>query len=431
MVSGMRAAMQASIEKKQADEASARAVEREAAALERMKQRYGDLASSVERSRRSAEAMGKSLRDGSLVRATRDMERFRREEARYRREAEMRSRYGDRVGGFFAKNEKPLHMLESAARTLMAKTDSLYNRGMQGTVEQGRREMELNLLGREVASIFKPLSDATTDATRGLRKWMQGLSKSEQNLLMGAGVGVAGILGAVAMRRGGGLGALALGSGAGLAGGMGLGEAASLGLTAKALYDMKKPTGMPPLAETPKPTPPTKTPGGRISGFLGSVAPFTGSMALPIVNAVSLYKGATGGYYDELRARGNNRLTSILGAGGGGLMDTISEPLKMFGLINKTYGEAFREKFPVAKRAHEEDEEAKRRVMMQGGGFQESGAGYEQLAVEFGKVAMPEEKKAGEGEMAKTLTEIAKMLATVVKKAEESAPPELRRPEGH
>jgi hypothetical protein len=75
-----------------------------------------------------------------------------------------------------------------------------------------------------------------------------------------------------------------------------------------------------------------------------------------------------------------------------------------------------------ADASREKDEEMKRRVLMQGGGFQESGSGYEQLATAFGKVAEPEETKKGEGEMAKTLTEIAKMLATVVKKAEESAP---------
>jgi hypothetical protein len=76
------------------------------------------------------------------------------------------------------------------------------------------------------------------------------------------------------------------------------------------------------------------------------------------------------------------------------------------------------------------EEESRRRVAMQGGGFQESGAGYEQIAEAFGKVAATDEGKKGEGEVVKAITEIGKMLAPIIEKAKESAP-ELRRPEGH
>jgi hypothetical protein len=442
MVSGMRAAMQASVEKKQADEASTRAAEREAAALERMKQRYGDLAGSVEKSRRSAEAMGKALRDGSLVRATRDMERFRREEARYRREAELRGRYGDRVGGVLSR----LAPAEQAGHWARNKVEGLWSRGLHGTVEQGRREMELNLLGREVASVFKPLTDATTSATRGLRRWMEGLNKSEQNLLMGAGLLGAGALGLLAL-RGGRLGALGIGGGAaaaGVAGGMGLGDAASMALTAKTLYDMKKssaPATTPPGGLPPPGSPPPSAPGGASLFSMAGIASLASQAwggvkwaapKVPIVAAVAAAAEEASdseGYYEARKRRaaaGQGGKSTILGserlANVGHFANSMGD--RVIGWFDSDHEKNMR----ASGFSKKNEEETRRRVAMQGGGFQESGAGYEQIAEAFGKVAATDEGKKGEGEVVKAITEIGKMLAPIIEKAKESAP-ELRRPE--
>jgi hypothetical protein len=398
--------------------------------------------------------MGKSLRDGSLVRATRDMERFRREEARYRREAELRGRYGDRLGGAIARNEKPLHMLESAARTLMAKTDSLYNRGMQGTVEQGRREMELNLLGREVASIFKPVSDVTTEVVRGMRKFLGGLNRSEQNLLLGAGVAVSGALSAVAMGRGGGLARIALAGTAGaggLASGMGIGDVAMAGMGAKALWGLRG--GATAAAEggemaaslragwatMPEVVAATKVAPEAAPSLFSRAATRLGGLAASkgfgmggelFGNAMNIYEG-----YGRRREEGGSMRGSLFRSTLSNAVDKAGENYVGYGtwksmtdIFSTVTGSG---KKSGADASREKDEEMKRRVLMQGGGFQESGSGYEQLATAFGKVAEPEEKTKGEGEVVKAITEIGKMLAPVIEKAKESAPPELRRPEGH
>ncbi|VTT99004.1 unnamed protein product [Gemmataceae bacterium] len=413
----MNSAFAAAVTQREAE--AKQAAGQQAEALAKLTRRYGEQATAIERVRAATTHLGRSLRDGTAVRAARDMAQLTREAQRYRREIELTARYG-RVGGLIARHEQKLGLTESAARYASSGVRSLYNRGMSNTVEQGRRELETNLLGREVAAIFKPVSDVTTDLTKRLRKFMEGLGEGGQSALMLGGLGVAGVLGGASLMRGGMLGRVALGGGAvaaGSAAGLGVGEMASGALAAKYLWDSRKAAPPPlPASATPPGVKPTSPRGG---GFLASLAggPLIAALATA---AMSVPETLDGGYYEELRKRGNNPVTSMLGAFGGGVMDTISHGTKALGITDKTYGEAFREKYPAAKEAHDAAMKKRTRVTPQGGGFQELGSGYDQIAEAFGKVysaedaANKDETAKKTAEMAARLESIEKMVATVL-----------------
>lgn len=264
-----------------ANEKAAQAAEKEAQAMERLRRSFGDLAGEVDKAQKSTEAMRRSLADGSYAKANRELSRLRQDEARYRREAALRGQYGDRVGGAMAKYEKPLAMLEATARKSMEMTKNLWSRGMQGTVEQGQRDMELNLLGREIASIFKPVSDVTTDLIRGFRKFLGGLNERGQNALMIGGLGAAGLM----AMRGSGLARLALGglAGGGAMGGIGVGG----GAVAGGLLS-------------------------RVGGGVMSVARKTPIAAMALGAGHEML--SSDGFYERRRARGESKALSAAGA---------------------------------------------------------------------------------------------------------------------
>lgn len=424
----MNTAFQAAVNQKAANEANTAAFQaaveakkaavEQAEALERLKQKYGEQATAIEKARAATANLGRSLRDGSAVRAARDMAQLTRQAERYRREVELTARYG-RVGGLIARHEQKLGLAESAGRYASGGVRSLYNRGMSGTVEQGRRELETNLLGREVASIFKPVSDVTTDLTKRLRKFFEGLGEGGQTALMVGGLGAAGVLGAAGLARGGSLGKVALGGAAvagGSAAGMGVGEMASTAMMAKYVWDSRK-AAPPPLA-APTAPPGAKPASPRGPGFLASMAG-GGLVASIATAAMSIPETLDGGYYEELRKRGHNPVTSWVGAFGGGVMDTISQGTKALGITDKTYGEAFREKYSTANDAHNEAMKKKNRVTPQGGGFQELGRGYDEIAEAYGRVYGGDDAKKEEGtkelgKIAGLLGETNKMIAAVL-----------------
>lgn len=84
--------------------------------------------------------------------------------------------------------------------------------------------------------------------------------------------------------------------------------------------------------------------GGGLGGIGSALKGGAARFGLPFAIGASVFEGGTGDYYAGLRGRGENKLTSGIGALGGGLMDVISQPLKMLGITDKTYGEAFSER---------------------------------------------------------------------------------------
>jgi F0F1-type ATP synthase membrane subunit c/vacuolar-type H+-ATPase subunit K len=73
---------------------------------------------------------------------------------------------------------------------------ALATRGFQGTTEAARLDREYELLGREVAGVFKPLVDGMANLFRDMRLWMRSLNEGEQNqLLQGSGTAIGAYLG--------------------------------------------------------------------------------------------------------------------------------------------------------------------------------------------------------------------------------------------
>lgn len=68
-------------------------------------------------------------------------------------------------------------------------------KGFQGTVEANKMDREIELLGREVAGAFKPVTDELTAAIRSLRQWMEQFTPRDQDKLMAGGLAVAGTAG--------------------------------------------------------------------------------------------------------------------------------------------------------------------------------------------------------------------------------------------
>lgn len=86
--------------------------------------------------------------------------------------------------------------------------------------------------------------------------------------------------------------------------------------------------------------------GATFGGGIGGAAKgFGARLGLPFAIGASLFEGATGDYYAGQRGRGQSKAGAALASMGGGLMDVISQPLKAIGLINKSFGEAYSEKY--------------------------------------------------------------------------------------
>jgi hypothetical protein len=106
--------------------------------------------------------------------------------------------------------------LDRAATTIMSQGRGLVNRGMQGTVEQARFDYSMDQLGRQMAGIFAPLTNAMTYFASRTTALLAGLNGEGQNRVLGMGVGaVAGYRmgGAPGALLGGYLGGTLAGSG--------------------------------------------------------------------------------------------------------------------------------------------------------------------------------------------------------------------------
>lgn len=419
----MNAAFAAAVNQKATNEANTAAyqaaVDAQRAATAAAKA-YGDQAAAVEKTRAATVALGRSLRDGSAVRAARDLTRLTREQQRYRREIELSARYG-RAGGFVARNERALGYAEYAASRAMGATNRLYSRGMSGTVEGGRREMELNLLGREIASIFKPVSDATTDLVSGFRKLLGGIGGKGQNALLAGGLLTAGGLGVAGLARGGGLagiGRLAVGGGA-AAGAMGLRMLGGLGGAAPAasagggLAAAMKATGAYGASVGTAAT----------TSRLGMAGRAAGRLALPVGVALEGYDA-----YSAYAARTGAGMSGSYAAAKGAaeLVGGVSSVAMTNSARSKLYSGATG---PDGKPVTPGDN--RRRVARQGGGFQELGSGYDQIAEGFGMVAdpaVPAAKATEElGKLSGLVGELNKMVAVVLAGGVPT-PPSLDRP---
>jgi hypothetical protein len=164
----------------------------------------------------------------------------------------------------------------------LGQAQSLANRGFSGTVEQARMDYAMEQLGRQFASVMKPVMDALTYGAAQIELRMRMMGRGNQDALLGIGVGavagrtIGGLFGY------GGLGMLAGGALGHLVGGSGWGDnAGGFGALAGA--------GI----------------GARFGGLTGAAVGGTVGLATAPV---------TSGDYGRLRKEGNSRLASAFGS---------------------------------------------------------------------------------------------------------------------
>ena len=111
-------------------------------------------------------AAAQGLADGSTVRHQRSVQRLNEQYARTRREVELVAKYGERAGRFLARHGEKLTAAGNAgalaAGGIAATSFGLARQGFQGTVEQARFDLEMKMLSRELAGIFKPVMEVMT-----------------------------------------------------------------------------------------------------------------------------------------------------------------------------------------------------------------------------------------------------------------------------
>lgn len=211
-----------------------------------------------------------------------------------------------RLGGFLAANQPAVQTLQrTATGTVAAATGigmGLVRSGLQGTVEGYRLEYAYTRLARQAAAVATPAVNALADVIGNLASRFERLTNRQQNAILYTGLAVTGIAalgfaikGLVAV----GGAVMTLGRGVGLIGAAG---AAGVGGA-------------------------TTAAGGAAAGAAAARGGFLAMAARylpPIAAAYSVGQGATGGYYSDLRAKGNNKLVAGAGALGGGLLDLVT-----------------------------------------------------------------------------------------------------------
>ena len=322
-------------------EANASAANAEAEAVERLNKRYGDYVKQVEQASRRNEQLRRGLKDGTFSRHAAELNKVNKEYAQLQHQAklqEMVAQHG-RLGGVIRAHQNEFAAMKRAGVNAFGTVNnmamSLMRSGLQGTVEGYRMEMAWTRLARQVAGIAIPAIDMVSKTVGRVATWFEKLSGNQQDVILkfglmamaagpvlrivsGIGAALAGA-GAIAgsARVAAGLSAAGAGAAAGAAGGAAASGAGVSGGVAAAAGASRL---------------------GRAAGLVGKVGG-----ALAVGDAV---QNAIGGdYYNVLRSRGQSRIAAGLGALGGGFMNTISRPLKWLGATDKTYDEAFTEKY--------------------------------------------------------------------------------------
>lgn len=312
----------------------------------------------------------------------------------------------NRIASAVEKGTSPAFHARMLARVGMAAgagVSGMAARGFSGTVEGNRMNLELQMISRELAGAFLPAIKAVTGALQVFRKWLERIGPQTQNLIMLGGL-AAGGLGAVGLAR------------FGLAG-LGMGGAAAAGAGGAGLARFMPPLGFVGAGAAAFGIGHEVTGAGAAYGAVRGMRAGTGALrgaarvAGPLAIGAIGADAATGGYYSELRARGENKLVSGLGALGGGLMDFVS-----FG----TYGDAFRRRrgtgtgpfsTPEQRAAFERGQgEERRRVTIADAGFESPGSAFERITNRLALVGANEEQQ----DAASILLDIKNMLREAI-----------------
>jgi FtsZ-binding cell division protein ZapB len=421
--------------------------------VEQLRRANQQLADSQRATERLAERT-RAVYSGDYIRQLREEVRLkdelRRVEALERAEA-LRGRFG-RVGGAVAGalTSRAGGMAMGAAGLAGATVWSNARQGMEGTAELAAFRNEVALAQRSLAGAFKPALEGATSAATRVRRVFDGLSGSEQNMVMG-GTFMAMLAGGGLMARmanniatratGVGLGTLAFGSAGGgagsvfgqavgaYAGARGLGgmagrvlpyaapvavaAAAARGATSdESYYKMGREAGQSKLAATGL-------------GYVSELAEAVGldsllfgegkmrqdlkSRKVRDINDPALSES----YYRLRREAGEGRGEAAFGY----LMDSGAE---FFGAIGE------KERADLRAKKMRTIDFGGQRLTQQGGGFEELGGAFDRATIARDQLAASDYTLAGDKDKAKdtgaTLESIDKSLKELVKLQESAAP---------
>jgi hypothetical protein len=297
-------------------------------------------------------------------------------------------------------------------------------RGFSGTVEMNRLNLEMLMVSRELAGSFRPAIEFATKALMQFRKFLEKFGESGQNAIMLGGlalgglatVGLArmGIGGLRGMLGGGAAAAAATGVAARSTLGAGLATPLALGAGGAAIgFGHEVVAGGAAFGAARGAFRGIGPMGGASAGGVGRAAlGGAARVAAPLAVGAIGYEAATGGFYSELRRRGNDKITSTLGAAGGGLMDFLS-----FG----AYGRAFRNRHP--SEASTGPNPNRRMVTIADAGFDSPGGAFERIS---NRLSLVEGNEAGGKDSTTLLQDIKDFLERTFGKGKSPPPPALQ-----
>lgn len=324
--------------------------------------------------------------------------------ARDVRAADLRQRYGGRLGGALAGAER--FGQSGMGRTLLggaaaagATLGGMARSGFSGTVEQNRFDFEMKLLSREAAAAFKPMLELGTSLVTRARRLLEGLGPGGQDAMMygGAALGAYGtyrFAGAAGRMLGFGGGAMA--GAAGAAGGGAMGPAAMAALAGASGGGAA--AGGRSLA-------------GRVARFPIKHPFMTAALVLGGASAASSGSPSNGNEYRAARGADADELDRLESTGGtAAMLQQYNEIRGRRTAGAKTYS-AIGGMFGGAGPEHDRLVELERRLMAQGitpstgkrqvtpdqFGYEEVGSAYRRASVGFlSATAASQQKKAEE-----------------------------------
>jgi hypothetical protein len=191
--------------------------------------------------------------------------------------------------------------LNSSVSSALSTARGLANRGFSGTVEQARYDFAMEQLGKQFAAVMMPVMQGMTYFAEQVEKRFRGMSGSEQNRLMGMGLGAY-----AGLRLGGPLGALA---GAALGGSLMGGDSAA-GTTFGAAGGAYL--------------------GARVAGVPGAIA---GATIAAVTSAPAHRPDERPfDYYNRMRAGKASVFDAVLATGGRSLSVTFGDAARALGM---------------------------------------------------------------------------------------------------
>lgn len=377
----------------------------------------------------AADAVRVQMAAREQLAAAREQQRLAADRLRISQQArllDLRERYGSVLGGAAGRIEQAgqsrfAKVAGAGLAAFGAAAGGMARSGFSGTVEQNAFDYEMKMLAREMAGAFKPVMDLMTRGANSVRRFMEGLDESGQNLVMFAGLagGAMGIR-AIGMR---GLGAIAGGAMAGPAGaafGFGAGGMATGGGAAAAGAGAASAGGGAAAAGAGG-----AAAGGRFAG-IGRAARF-GVYAAPVADAVRGYSLAqdlrAGFEAKDAAEKEKAALKTLRGLESGGLSSGLGfERLLLGSESSQKTMKAAEDRLGVTKEG--EQAKSRRSVTPADFAYENVGSAYQRASLSFlSKTAMEASETGDKSSPAWANVEIGKQIVSLLETIKDNGKP--------